>query len=242
MWNVDRIVGVKNSMQGTRNEMQAVLDGFSAEEERVKADASRSDTWKREMTDAARNKAFTALGPLMRSLSERAAAVRSQARFHESRTLLLSMQKFHDDPAKDAAIRLRHQAELSALGPEELGLVAENALDSGDLATLWQAHLAGRRHAGEKGWVGIDISNTTIPGQAEALQGIHDCEALVAAGELIVGQTSGRLSPTRKMALGRAMAQPSESGQQIGYGRSNVKPETAQVDVTEAAQRVAGQT
>jgi hypothetical protein len=51
MWPTERILGVNGELARTKAEMQAVFDRFSAEVEQVKADASRSDTWKREITD-----------------------------------------------------------------------------------------------------------------------------------------------------------------------------------------------
>ena len=76
---------------------------------------------------------------------------------------------------------------------------------------LWQAHLAGRRWADVKGATGVDISDVVIEGQPESLQAIRECGALLAGGDLIVGQTSGRVTAMQKMTLGRAMAQPSET-------------------------------
>ena len=211
MWDVERILRVKTAMQLRRNEMQTVLDSLATEIARIEADGTRHEDWKREKTAEARGKAMSALGPSMRYLSEQAAPVKAQSQFWESRNLLLSLEKFDEDPAKDNAVRQRYMAELNALGPEELQLVAANARDEGNLPLLWQAHLAGRRWADVKGATGVDVSDVKVQGQAEALQAIRECGALVAAGELVVGQTSGRLTPTQKMQFGRAMAQPSES-------------------------------
>ena len=190
--------------------MQSVLDSLSAEIARFEADGTRRPDWVRERTDEARRKAFTALGPSWRFLQEQAAAVKAQSRFWESRNLLLSLEKFDEDQVKDRAIRQSYMAELNALSPEELQLVAAHARDDGNLPLLWQCHLAGRRWADVKGATGVDVSDVKVPGQAEALQAIRDCGALVAAGEFIVGQTSGRVKPTQKLTFGRAMAQPSE--------------------------------
>ena len=96
--------------------------------------------------------------------------------------------------------------ELAALDHNELHLVAENARDEGNLALLYTAHLVGRRFADVKGATPIDISDVKIAAQADALAAIHDCNALVAESEMIVGQTSGRLTPIQKMEFGRAMA------------------------------------
>ena len=221
MWNIERIRLVKTAMQLKRNAMQEVLDGVSTEIAQLEADGTRHPTWIRERTDEVRGKAMSALGPSMRYLSEQAAPVMAQSRFWESRNLLLSLEKFDEDPVKDSAIRQRYMAELNALSPEELQLVAAHARDDNNLPLLWQAHLAGMRWAEVKGATGIDISDVEVPGQAEALQAIRDCGALVAGGELIVGQTSGRLTPTKKMQLGRAMAQPRENNVSGRYGDSD---------------------
>jgi hypothetical protein len=105
MWDITRIVGVKNAMQRTKAEMQAIHDKAAAEITRLEVDGSRSDNWKRETIAEVRNRALAALGPGMRSLSERATPVRAQSRFWESRNLLLGLQRFDEDPAKDSAIR-----------------------------------------------------------------------------------------------------------------------------------------
>jgi hypothetical protein len=211
MWNVKRIIEARDAMQGKKKEMQGVLDKVSAEIAQFEADGTRHPDWIRERTAEARGKAFSALGPPSRFLSEQAAAVKAQARFWESRNLLLSLEKFDEDPVKDSAIRQRYRGELNALSNEELHLVADHARDDGNLPLLWQAHLAGRRFADVKGATGIDISDVKVPGQDEALQAIRECGALLAGGDFIVGQTSGRVNPTRKLTLGRAMAQPSEN-------------------------------
>ena len=211
MWNVERMLGVKKTMENKKAQMQTVLDGLSAEIARIEADGTRHKDWKREKISEARGKAMSALGPSMRFLSEQAAPVKAQSQFWESGNFLLSLEKFDEDPVKDSAVRQRYMAELNALGPEELQLVAANARDDDNLPLLWQAHLAGRRWKDVKGATGVDMSDVKVPGQAEALQAIRDCGALVAGGELIVGQTSGRLTPTQKMQFGRAMAQPSEN-------------------------------
>ena len=210
MWNVKRILEVKDAMQAKKKAMQAVLDRLSVEIARLEADGTRHPDWIRDKTAEARHQALSALGPSMRFLSEQAAPVKAQSRFWESRNLLLSLQKFDEDPAKDSAVRQRYMAELNALGQDELQLVADHARDDDNLPLLWQAHLAGRRWADVKGATGVDVSDVKVPGQAEALQAIRDCGALVAAGEFIVGQTSGRVKPTQKLTFGRAMAQPSE--------------------------------
>jgi hypothetical protein len=38
----------------------------------------------------------------------------AQSRFWESRNLLLSLEKFDEDPAKDSVVRQRYMAELNA--------------------------------------------------------------------------------------------------------------------------------
>ncbi len=108
---------------------------------------------------------MSALGPSTRYLSEQAAPVIAQSRSWESRNLLLSLEKFDEDPARDSAVRQRYMAELNALGPEELQLVAANSRDDGNLPLLWQAHLAGRRWADAKGAPGVDVSDVKVPGR-----------------------------------------------------------------------------
>jgi hypothetical protein len=226
MWNIEKILRVKNELAGKKKEMEAVRDKLSVEITRIEADGTRHADWKREKTAEARGKAMSALGPSMRYLSEQAAPVGAQSRFWESRSLLLAQQKFDEDPAKDSAVRQRYMAELNALSHDELHLVAANARDDNNLPLLWQAHLAGRRLADVKGATGVDVSDVNVPGQAEALQAIRDCGALVAGGEFIVGQTSGRLTPTQKLQFARGM-QSSENDvrQTLNYGRSDASLE-----------------
>jgi hypothetical protein len=211
MWNVERILGVKKTMENKKAQMQAVLDSLSAEIAQLEADGTRHPDWIREKTAEARGKTMSALGPSIRYLSEQAAPVKAQSRFWESRNLLLSLEKFDEDPAKDSVVRQRYLAELNALSPEELQLVAANARDDNNLPLLWQAHLAGRRWADVKGAPGVDVSDVKVPGQAEALQAIRDCGGLFAGGEYIVNQTSGRVTPTQKLQFARAMGQPSQN-------------------------------
>ena len=121
-------------MRVAKTEMQAILQELNAEVERIKSDGSRHKDWIDEKVREARDRAMIALAPLMRSISEGATPVRTQAQFWESRSLLLMSQKFDFDPAKDAAIRQRYMSELAALDHNELHLVAENARDEGNLA------------------------------------------------------------------------------------------------------------
>lgn len=59
----------------------------------------------------------------------------------------------------------------------------------------------------------IDVSDVKVPGEADALAAIRDCQALVAASEMIVAQTSGRLTPPQKMEFGRAMGHSGKAGE-----------------------------
>lgn len=128
-----------------------------------------------------RSKAREVIGDKEQRLSQIAQIATAQEKFWADSAFLLSRTRFDEDSAKDAVIRARWLAELSAMSASTLQLVRQNALEESALALLWQCVLANQQRA-EK-LVALDLTAVVIPQQAEALAAIQQIQALADRGE-----------------------------------------------------------
>lgn len=195
------------AMKGDVDKAQNLLALLDVQIQRIKADGSRHPDYIREKIAEAQAKAIPAIAEIVRTFSDRLAPVNGQKRYWQSKPFLLSLLTFDDDPVRDTAIRTRYASEFSWMPPAWLQLVADEAIDAGKLAILYQAVLVSMGHAGKPGWLGISLDKVEVPDQAEGLELIEKCNALTATAHSIWGLANGKvLTGVEKMNLARQTA------------------------------------
>lgn len=205
MLKLPQLQALRAGMQSDVNEMQAALGRLNSEIERLKSDPSRNADWLRSKIEEARAAAMVPLGEKLGIFGARLEATRAQERFWQSKELVLSLQAFDADPAKDAAIRLAKIAEFAATPARVLQLIADSAKEDNNFPLLYTAYIAGHDRTGQPGWRGIDLADVALPEQDAALQIIREVEALTMRAQDIVALASGSgLSPVRKLQTARA--------------------------------------
>jgi hypothetical protein len=184
--------------------MRGIAERRRGEEERFRADTSRSENYITENVRASRDTAVADIGAHYPTVVPNAKAAAAARRHWESKELVLSQKRYSSDLT--VAIRSARLAEFANLPSALLAQIADNAREQGDAVTAWIAYASNLGHAGGPGFVPIDLAAVELPEQTEALRLIDETIALQANAELVVGETSGRLDPTKKMQLGRRMA------------------------------------
>ena len=177
--------------------MRSTNEALNAKIAQFESDKTKSQRYIAENIKVARDavvaKAVTDLAP-MRESAEIADA---QLEFWGSRPLLFSRIPFDADKVIDAALRSRYAAELPLMDPVLLELTQRNALADGNLALAWACAVAGGP---------VDLTSVVIPGQADALASIAECDAALAEAELIIAAMSGlSMDPGRKLTIARRM-------------------------------------
>lgn len=206
MLKLPQLQAIHSGLQSDVNDMQAALDRLNAKIVSIKSDATRHDDYIKEKVDEARQAALPAMGELLGTVGPRLEEAKAQRRYWESKPLVLAQQTFDSDLVKDSTIRQSKGAEFGAMDSALLQLIADSAIDDGNLPLIFQAYLAGFARHGQPGWRGVDLSNVAIPEQDTALQIIRQCEGLAMKASDIVAQASGGgLTPVRRLQSARAM-------------------------------------
>jgi hypothetical protein len=200
------IASMQNMAGGSKTllaAMRKVLDTHNATVEQFENDKTRSREYVQEQITAARVAAMPRMVKDLETMRETAANAEAQREYWGSHALLMSRIPFHADPATDAALRMRYTTELAAMDTPLLELTMKNALDEKNLALAWACQMAARTRSESKL---ADLSEVEIPGQAQALQLIADCDAAYAEAELIVAAISGQgMSAVQKLQVGYRM-------------------------------------
>lgn len=188
--------------------METIIEGLNALIERSENDRSRSRDWILESVKTAREKAEPALTAELKTIITMAETSAAHQRFWENRPLLLSLQQFDEDDAKDAQIRLCHAAELSTASLPFLGLALENAKADKNLPLIYQCWRTGKERSSEANFVNcvdLALEDIEIPGQAASLAAISACVSNRAHGEMIwqVSVSGQRGDPVRKLNVAR---------------------------------------
>ncbi|MBZ0096987.1 MAG: hypothetical protein K8H75_16660 [Sulfuricella sp.] len=205
MFKMSQLKAVRDGMSADVDFMQGILARLDSDSVRIKSDGTRHDDFIKEKVDEARAKALPQLGEKLGTFGSRLEAVKAQRKFWESKPMILSLQTFDSDVAKDAQIRAAKLAELASMDSPLLQLTADSALEDADLPTIYQCYLASRDRHGTPGWRGLSLDDVVIPEQAEALQIIQQCTALTMQAEDIAKLASGGgLTPTRRLQTARA--------------------------------------
>ena len=208
MMTITSVQSLETDLKARLSKMQAALAALFTEIERIKSDGSRHPTWIAEKVGEARQRAMATFSDHYRVITEGAARAKGDIANWSNTLLLLSRITLADEPENDAAMRAARLAEFSAMSPELLQAVADNAKAEGRLGLLFQAWLAGRQYFGQENWRGIDLEDVQAPNQAAALAALRNCGVIRAAAEHVVAEASGSgMTPTRKLALAREQQQ-----------------------------------
>lgn len=97
--------------------MENAIERLNSAITRHQSDATRSASYIAESIKAERDKVTPALAAELKIIQDTAKEAATQTQFWESRALLMCLQTFNDDPAKDAQIKLAWRAEFTSLPP-----------------------------------------------------------------------------------------------------------------------------
>lgn len=188
--------------------MEAELARLNVEIAKAEADKSRSRDWVLETVKAARAKAMPVLNAEMKSIRALAKTCAEHEPFWQSKPLVLSLQKFDDDAAKNAQIRMACAGEFSRLPLPLLLLTLQNARADNNLPLVYQSWLAGMARQSEAGFTGtgdLSLDSIELPEQAAALSAIATCAVNADDAERIFFVANGQPDdPIRRMNIGRA--------------------------------------
>lgn len=188
--------------------MEAELARLNVAIAQAEADKSRSRDWVLETVKAAREKASPALNAEMKTIQVMAKTCSEHETFWQSKPLVLSLQKFDDDAANNAQIRMAYAGEFSRLPLPLLLLTLQNARADNNLPVFYQCWAAGMARQGEAGFTGtgdLSLDSIELPEQAAALSAIGTCKVNADDAERIFFVANGQPDdPIRRMNIGRA--------------------------------------
>lgn len=207
MLKVEQLKNLQDTSNTAIRTMENAVEKLNALIVRHEADTSRSQSFIIESVKSERDKMLPILVKELAIVREAAKESSGQLKFWESRSLLLSLQTFNDDPSKDAQIRLSHAAELATVPLPLLNITFENARADANLPLVyqcWRAGIGRTNEAGFKDVVDMSIDGLDIPDQAASLAAISVCASNVGHAESIAAVASGmRQDPLRKMNVAR---------------------------------------
>jgi hypothetical protein len=205
MLSLQSLQNIARGLKSKVAAMRSANETLSAKITQFESDKTKSRAYVAENIKGARDAVVAKAQTDLASMREAAEVAGAQLEFWSSRTLLLSRIPLDGDKALDTALRTRYALELPLMGSTLLELIQKNALADGNLALAWTCAMAGGP---------VDLSSVEIPGQAEALAAIADCDAALAEAELIIGGMAGQsMDPVRKLTIARRI-QPNGSVQQ----------------------------
>lgn len=135
------------------SKMEGAITALNKVISEAEADSSRSRDFVVATCKAAREKALPVLSAELKVVQAMAEASGAQQRFWESRPLVLSLQTFDSDQARDAQIRLGYSTELKAMPLPLLAMTLESARTDTNRPLIYQCWLAGWRRAFKRGWL-----------------------------------------------------------------------------------------
>ncbi|RFC37759.1 MAG: hypothetical protein DID92_2727743058 [Candidatus Nitrotoga sp. SPKER] len=188
--------------------MESIIEKLNALIEQCENDKSRSRDWILETVKATRAKEEPALTAELKTIMTMAEVSYAHKKFWENKPLLLSLQKFDEDAARDAQIRLCHASELGTISLPLLGLTFENARADRNLPLVYQCWRVGQARSTEASFtdsMNLALNDLELPGQAASLAAISACVSNRAHGEMIwqVSVSGQRGDPVRKLNVAR---------------------------------------
>lgn len=174
----------------------------------VNSDQSRSVEWKKETIQNTRDQFLPSFVDKMNVINEMADEAAINKPLWESVPLLLSLQKFSEEPEKDAQIRLAYSNELKDLPLPLLELTLRNARADGNLPLMFQCWKIGVSAANQnslRDMVDLLLDGLVIPDQAEALAAIEqtwqDRMTVASMYEMYCGR---ELTALKRLQIARA--------------------------------------
>ena len=199
------------SLQKTSNEairkIKRELDGLNIFIESTNAQTHYSQEYRTETISKNRENRLPVVSDELQKIRDINNAVIGSKEFWESNALLLSLEKFSQSEVDDATVKLSIAGELSAMPFTLLDLTYKKARSENNLTLIYQCWKTGINKATESafsGAVNLNLDGVTIPGQAESLAAISQCNSNVSLGEsLAVLFLGGKVDPARALTMGR---------------------------------------
>ncbi|POZ51684.1 hypothetical protein [Methylovulum psychrotolerans] len=187
--------------------LEKIVQAMSLFIDQTNSDASRSPEWKKETIKAMQEKTAPAFAQTKASIDEVADTAAINHKFWQSKVFLLSIQKFSDQPEKDAQIRMAYSNELAAFDLPLLALTMENARIENNLPLFFQCWKTGSAVADQKtlrDMADLSLNGIEIPNQAQALEIISRIlEAKSRASQLYEMFYGRELSPLKSLQMAR---------------------------------------
>ena len=208
MLPIEKLNELKDESNAAISAMEARIEKLNALIAHHEKDGTRSREYVLENVKAERDKALPELGASLKIVQTIHKEAASQKRFWESRALLMSLQAFRVDPAKNATIKTFWRADLAQVPAALLQLAYVDARFGGNLPLLWQVFSTGQARSVADRTVASALDMTLdgleLPDQAAALAAISTCWSNVDHGEMIFSVAAAlRIDPVRKMNVAR---------------------------------------
>lgn len=206
MYTKQTLVEFQSKSDAAIKKMEAAVATLNGVIDKAEND-SRTREWVIATVNAARAAALPALAEQLKVITELASTSGAVKKFWESKPLLLSIQTFDLDLAKDAQIRMGYATDLTRSPLAMLQAIFDNAKFDKALALVYQCWLAGVGRSNEAGFAdacNMALDGIEIPGQALALAAIATCLSNRSHAETMAAVASGlRNDPIRKMNVAR---------------------------------------
>jgi len=204
MYDLEKVKRLESESNAALKTMQRLADALAGQVDLYQADGSRSEAFRKEQIQRARDEALPMIGAQHELINEIAQELHKQKPFYSSKPLMLSCQVFDDDPAKDAVIRMNVGREFEAMPVELLRLAIASAIKDQDLPVLFQGFLAANVFTNDKaktpGELIVDLDAVDIPDQLEGLGAISQAWANIKLAEFaLIDAVGARVSPHKRL-------------------------------------------
>jgi len=205
MYNLEKVKELEAKSNAALATMGNIVNNLTARIDAYQADNSRSDAFKKEQIQRARDEAMPAFSEQNEIVTAISKEIYGQKEFYESKMLMLSQETFVDDPAKDAAIRANLGRELAAVPMELLRLAIKSAQADENLPYIYQGFLAATARNDEfrqAGGFEIGLDSVELPEQNLGLAAINKGLYNVKQAEfLLIDMVGARVSPYKRLNM-----------------------------------------
>lgn len=203
MYSLEKVKDLEGKSNEALATMQRMVDSLAAKIDGYRADSSRSDAFNNERIQKARDEALPSISAQNEIITAVNKELYVQKKFYESKPLILSLQAFNDDPAKDAGIRANVGREMAVMPISLLRLAIESAAADKNLPIFYQGYLAATGRTEEfrqAGGMNVDLDSVDIPEQLEGLAAISQAQANVKMAEFaLIDAVGARVSPYNRL-------------------------------------------
>jgi hypothetical protein len=203
MYEIEKVKELEGKSNSALADMQKLVDSLTAKIDAFKVDGSRSESFNAERIQKTRGEALPAISAQNEIITATEKELYAQKPFYESKPLILSLETFNNDPAKDATIRANLGRELATMPIALLRLSIESAKADKNLPFFYQGYLAATARNNEfrqAGGFDVGIESVDIPNQLEGLAAISQAKANVKMAEfLLIDAIAARVSPYSRL-------------------------------------------